>query len=122
MVESALIITDKSPVGKNSVVEAIRIGSGFVALGEYIECKVVFTGDAVYLLNKDAAPEVVGMDNLEEVFEMADLSDLELYILDSALTDAGLSKDDLIEYENLNIISVDDLVDLIDKADICFRF
>ncbi|TFG16583.1 MAG: hypothetical protein EU531_05995 [Promethearchaeota archaeon] len=122
MVESALIITDKSPVGKNSAVEAIRIGSGFVALGEYIECKIVFTGDAVYLLSKDAAPEVVGMDNLEEVFEMADLSDLKLYILDSAMADAGLSKDDLIEYENLNIISVDDLVDLIDNADICFRF
>ena len=122
MVDSALIITDKSPVGKNSAVEAIRIGSGFVALGEYIECKVVFTGDAVYLLSKDASPEVVGMDNLEEVFEMADLSDLELYILDSALANAGLSKDDLIEYENLNIISVDDLVDLIDTADICFRF
>jgi len=122
MVESAIIITDKSPVGKNSAVEAIRIGSGFVALGEYIECKVIFTGDAVYLLSKEAAPQDVGMDTLEEVFEMADLSDLELYVLDYALTDAGLSKNDLIEYENLNVISVDELADLIDKADICFRF
>jgi sulfur relay (sulfurtransferase) DsrF/TusC family protein len=122
MVESALVITDKSPVGKNSAVEAIRIGSGFVALGEYIECKVVFTGDAVYLLSKEAAPQVVGLDILEEVFEMAELSDLELYILDTALVDAGLSKEDLIEYENLNIISIDDLVDLIDTVEVCFRF
>jgi sulfur relay (sulfurtransferase) DsrF/TusC family protein len=122
MVESALIITDKSPVGKNSAVEAIRIGSGFVALGEYIECKVVFTGDAVYLLSKEAAPQLIGMDTLDEVFEMADLSDLELYIVDSALVDAGLSKDELIEYENLKIISVEDLVDLIDTVDISFRF
>lgn len=122
MVESALVITDKSLVGKNSAVEAIRIGSGFVALGEYIECKIVFTGDAVYLLSKEAAPQVVGMDTLEEVFEMADLSDLELLILDSAMADAGLSDSDLIEYENLKVISVDDLVDLIDNVDICFRF
>ena len=122
MVESALVITDKSPVGKNSAVEAIRIGSGFVALGEYIECKVVFTGDAVYLLSKEAAPQVVGMDTLEEVFEMADLSDLELLILDSAMANAGLSESDLIEYENLKVISVDDLVDFIDNVDFCFRF
>jgi sulfur relay (sulfurtransferase) DsrF/TusC family protein len=122
MVESALIITDKSPVGKNSATEAIRIGSGFVALGEYVECKVIFMGDSIFLLNKNATPEAVGMDSLDEVIEMADLSDLELYVLDSALNDAGLAKDDLIEYENLKIVSIDDLVDLIDNADICFRF
>lgn len=122
MIESALIITNKSPVGKNSAVEAIRIGSGFVALGEYIDCKVVFTGDAVYLLTKDAMPQNVGMDSLEEVFEMADLSDLELCVLDTALAEAGLSQSDLIDYENLKIITTDDLVDLIDKADFCFRF
>lgn len=122
MVESALIITNKSPIGKNSAVEAIRIGSGFVALGEYIDCKVVITGDAVYLLDKEALPQNVGMDSLEEVFEMADLSDLELCVLDTALAEAGLSQSDLIDYENLKIITTDDLVDLIDKANFCFRF
>jgi sulfur relay (sulfurtransferase) DsrF/TusC family protein len=122
MVESVLIISDQSPVGKNSVAEAIRIGSGFVALGEYIDCKIVFMGDAVYLLNKNASPEAVGLDNLDEVLEMADLSDLELYIIDSALSDAGLTKDDLIEYENLKIISIDELTKLIENAQTCFRF
>ena len=51
MVESAVIITDQSSIGKNSAVEAIRIGSGFVALGEIIDCKVIFMGDAVDLDN-----------------------------------------------------------------------
>jgi sulfur relay (sulfurtransferase) DsrF/TusC family protein len=122
MVESAIIITDKSPIGKNSVVEAVRIGSGFVALGEYVECKVIFTGDAVYLLSRDAIPQTIGMDSFDEVFEMADLSDLELCVLDSALNDAGISENDLIEYENLKVITVEDLVDLIDNVDMCFRF
>jgi sulfur relay (sulfurtransferase) DsrF/TusC family protein len=122
VVESALIITDKSPIGKNSALEAVRIGSGFVALGEYIECKVIFNGDAVYLLTKNAMPQSIGMDSFDEVFEMADLSDLELCVLDSALIDAGISKEDLIEYENLKVITIDDLVDLIDNVDVCFRF
>ncbi len=122
MVESVLIITDQSPIGKNSAAEAIRIGSGFVALGEYIECKIVFMGDSVYLFNKNATPEVVGSDSFDEVLEMADLSDLEINILDSALSDAGLTEEDLIEYENLKIINIDELTKLINEAHTCFRY
>jgi sulfur relay (sulfurtransferase) DsrF/TusC family protein len=122
MVESVLIISDQSPIGKNSAAEAIRIASGFVALGEYIDCKIVFMGDAVYILNKNANPEAVGLDNLDEVLEMADLSDLELYVIDSALSEAGLTKDDLIEYENLKIINIEELTNLIEEAQTSFRF
>jgi sulfur relay (sulfurtransferase) DsrF/TusC family protein len=122
MVESVVIITDQSPVGKNSAAEAIRIGSGFVALGEYIKCQVIFTGDAVYLLNKNAVPNALGMDANDEVLEIAELSDLELYIIDTDLKNAGMTEDDLIEYESLKIITVGELSDLIDQADVCFRF
>jgi sulfur relay (sulfurtransferase) DsrF/TusC family protein len=122
MVESVVIFTDQSFIGKNSAVEAIRIGSGFVALGEYIGCKVVFAGDAVYLLNKNAEPQAVGMDSMDEALEMAELSDLELYIVDSALSEAGMTEQDLIEYENLKIINVDQLTDLIEQAITCFRY
>jgi sulfur relay (sulfurtransferase) DsrF/TusC family protein len=122
MIESVVIIADHSPIGKNSALEAVRIGSGFVALGEYINCQIVFTGDSVYLLNKNARPEAVGMDTFDEVMEIADLSDLELYIVDQALKDAGMSADDLVEYENLKIISIDEVVDLIESADTSFRF
>jgi len=122
MVESVVIITDQSPTGKNSAAEAIRIGSGFVALGEIINCQIVLTGDAIYLLNKNATPTVVGMDPVDETIEMADLSDLELYVLDKSLKDAGLTVEDLIEYENLKVINIDELIDLIEHADTCFRF
>jgi len=122
MVESVVIISDQSPVGKNSAAETIRIGSGFVALGEYISCQIVLMGDAVYLFSKNTKPELIGMDNFDEIVEMADLSDLEVCIVDSALHEAGLTMDDLIEYENLKIISIDDLAELIDRADTCFRF
>lgn len=122
MVESVVVISDVSPIGRNSAVEAIRIGSGFTALGEFIDCKIVLTGDAVYLFNKNCNPEVVGMDPLAEVLEMADLSDLEVYLIDSALKEAGFTEEDLVEYENLKIINYDDLADLIANADTCFRY
>jgi len=122
MVESVVIIADQSPTGKNSAAEAIRIGSGFVALGEFINCQIVLTGDAIYLLNKNATPTVVGMDPVDEFIEIADLSDLELYVLDKSLKDAGLAIEDLIEYENLKVINIDELIDLIEQADTCFRF
>jgi sulfur relay (sulfurtransferase) DsrF/TusC family protein len=122
MVESVLIISDQSPIGKNFAAEAIRIGSGFVALGEFIDCKIVLMGDAVYLFNKEVFPEAVGMDKMDEVLEMADLSDLEVYIVDSAMDDAGLTKEDLIEYENLKIINIDELTNLIENATTCFRY
>ncbi|MFX1324953.1 MAG: DsrE family protein [Promethearchaeota archaeon] len=122
MVESVVIISDRSPIGKNSTIEAIRIGSGFTALGEFIDCKIVLTGDAVYLFNKSCKPELVGMDSLEEVLEMADLSDLEVFIIESALAEAGMTEDDLTEYENLKVINYDELTDLIANADISFRF
>ncbi|MHA1104400.1 MAG: DsrE family protein [Promethearchaeota archaeon] len=122
MIESVVIITDQSPMGKNSALEAIRIGSGFVALGEYVNCQIVFMGDAVYLFNKNVKPEAIGMDPLDEIIEIADLSDLELYVVDQALEDAGMTDDDLIEYENLKIITIDEVVDLIENADTSFRF
>ncbi|MFW9821931.1 MAG: DsrE family protein [Candidatus Thorarchaeota archaeon] len=122
MVESVVIISDQSPIGKNSAIEAIRIGSGFTALGEFIDCKIILTGDAIYLFNKACNPELVGLDSLEEVLEMADLSDLEVFLIESALTEAGMTKDDLTEYENLKVINYDDLADLIANADISFRF
>jgi len=122
MVESVVVVTDKSPAGKNSAAEAIRIGSGFVALGELINCQVVFMGDAVYLLNKNSSPDAVGMDTLDEVMEMADLSDLELYVVDSDLKNAGMDANDLIEYENLKVVSLEEVVELMDQAETCFRF
>ena len=39
-----------------------------------------------------------------------------------SLQDAGMSADDLVEYENLKIITIDEVVDLIETADTSFRF
>ncbi|MEJ2250614.1 MAG: DsrE family protein [Candidatus Lokiarchaeota archaeon] len=121
MVNSILILCDTSPVGKNSAVEAIRLGSGFVALGEEIPCEIVFMGDAVYLFNKNADPTAVNMDPNDETIEMADLSDLSVNILEEDLKAAGLTEEDLIDYENLRIISKEELIEKMNNTETCFR-
>jgi sulfur relay (sulfurtransferase) DsrF/TusC family protein len=122
MIKSIIIISDHSPIGKNSAREALRLGAGYMGLGEEIDCKVVLMGDAVYLLSKYADPKVIGVDSFDEPIEMADLSDLELLVMDSALEEAGLTKQDLIEYEGLRIIGLEDLLNYIENADTTFRF
>ncbi len=122
MIKSVVIIVDQSPVGKNSAREALRLAAGFLGLGEEIDCKVVLMGDAVYFVNKNADPTVVGVDSFEEPLEMGDLSDLEIYILDTGLEDAGLTEADFVEYENLKVIDIVNLAKLIANADTSFRF
>ena len=61
-------------------------------------------------------------DPLTKVLEMADLSDLEVYLIDSALAEAGMTKDELTEYENLKVITYDELAELIENADTSFRY
>ncbi len=122
MIESVVIICNKSPIGKNSAIEAIRLGSGFMGLGEEIDCKIVLTGEAVFLVSKYADPTAIGMDSYEEALEMADLSDLELDVIDTSLIEVGLTKEDLIDYDNLNIIDVNRLSEIVEEATTCFRF
>ena len=122
MVKSVVIIVDQSPIGKNSAIEAMRLGAGFMGLGEEIECKIIFLGDAVYVMNKNADPTILGMDSFEEPLEMADLSDLEINILDKALEDAGLSSEDLVEYTNQKVITFEEMTEMITSADTTFRY
>ena len=122
MIESVIIVSDQSPIGKNSAREALRLGAGFRGLGEEIDCKVVLMGDAVYLLSKHADPSKLGVDSFDEPMEMAELSDLEILVLDNAINDAGLTKEDLVEYEGLKIIDLETFIEIIENADTTFRF
>ncbi|MHA1680983.1 MAG: DsrE family protein [Promethearchaeota archaeon] len=122
MVDSIVMIVDSAPIGKNSALEAIRQGAGFVALGEMLDCKVIFMGDAVHMLNKNADPTAVGIDPADEALEMAELSDLEIYVLDDSLAEAGMSKDDLVEYELLQVATKEQVGDWIVEADMAFRY
>ncbi len=121
MVESIIILSDRSPVGSNSVVEAIRMAAGLVALGDTVLTKVVLSGDAVLLMAKDADPTAVKQDTTNSVMEMADLSDLEIYVVKEALVDAGLHQDNLRSYAKLKVVSQAELASMIAEAATTFR-
>jgi sulfur relay (sulfurtransferase) DsrF/TusC family protein len=122
MVKSVIIVTDSSPIGKNSSVEAIRLGSGFMGLGEDISCKIVFRGDAVLTLSKTINPAKIGMDSLSEHLEMAELSDLELCVVEEDMTSRGLTRTDLVEHEFLKVVTQANVSEMIQTAETTFRF
>ena len=117
-----VIVCEDSPIGKNSAIEAIRMGAGIMVLGDLDECKIIFIGDSVYLFNRSFNPESVNMDNMDNIFHMLELSDIEVFILDTALEIAGLSDKDIIEFENVKIASTKEISEYILKADFTYRF
>ncbi len=121
-VQSIVILCDQSPVGTNAPAEAIRMGSGLKALGDTIGCKVIFTGDAVHIVSKNTNPGAVHADNFAEILEMAELSELPIYVVEDALADAGIAREDLITYTGLSVITMEDVAKLLAEADSCFWY
>ena len=122
MVKSVVILCEDSPIGKNSAVEAIRMGAGIMAVGDLSECKIIYMGDSVYFLSKNFDPEKVKRERTSNIFRLMELSDLEVYALDSALEIAGIKDSDLIEYDNLKVASMQEISKLILEADLMYRY
>ena len=122
MVKSVVIICEDSPIGKNSAVEAIRMGAGIMAVGDLDECKMVFMGDSVYFLSKNFSPEKVNRDPPSNIFRLMELSDLEVYVLDSALGVAGIKVSDLIDFDNVKVANMLEISKIILEADLTYRY
>ncbi|MHA1472951.1 MAG: DsrE family protein [Promethearchaeota archaeon] len=122
MVKSVVILCEDSPIGKNSAVEAIRLGAGIMAVGDLDRCKIVFMGDSVYFLSKNFDPTKVNRNPPTNIFRLIELSDLEIYALDSALEIAGINPSDLIEYDNVKVASMQEISKIILEADVTYRY
>ena len=122
MVKSVVILCEDSPIGKNSAGEAIRMGAGIMAVGDLDECKIVFMGDSIYFLSKNFDPEKVNRDAPTNIFRLIELSDLEIYALDSALEIAGVKHSDLIELDNIKVASMEEISNFILEADVMYRY
>ena len=122
MVKSVVILCEDSPIGKNSAIEAIRMGAGIMAVGDLEECKIIFMGDSVYFLTKNFDPEKVNMDVPSNIFRMMELSDLEVYVLDSALEISGIKQTDLVDFDNVKVTNIKEISKLILQADVTYRY
>lgn len=101
--ESVLVMCNRGPFGSNSAYEAIRLGSGFMGLGEDINCKILFHGDAVLSVNKNLNSGKIGMDSFDDGMEMADLSELPIIVIEEDLITRGMTTADLFEFEDIPI-------------------
>ena len=122
MVKSVVILCEDSPIGKNSAIEAIRMGAGIMAVGDLEECKIIYMGDSVYFLSKNFDPEKVNMDVPSNIFRMMELSDLDVYVLDSALEIAGIKQSDLVDFDNVKVASNKEISKFISEADVTYRY
>ena len=62
------------------------------------------------------------MDSLSEHLEMAELSDLELCVVEEDLKSRGLTSEDLVEYELLKVVNQVNVSEMILTAETTFRF
>ncbi|MFX1425434.1 MAG: DsrE family protein [Promethearchaeota archaeon] len=122
MVQSIAIICEDSPFGKNSAMESIRLATGLLAIGDIELCKVIFMGDGIYFLNKNINPEALNVDPFNNIMRLMELSDLEIYIHDDALDIAGMEKSDLIQYDNLKVVTIEKISELILEAEMSFKY
>lgn len=122
MIKSVVIVCEDSPFGKNSVIESIRMATGLLAIGDLDNCQVIFMGDSVYFLNKDLNPEALNVDPFSNIMRLMELSDIEVYVHGEALNTAGLEQSDLISYENLKIVSNEEISQLILDANMTFKY
>ncbi|MFX1499834.1 MAG: DsrE family protein [Promethearchaeota archaeon] len=122
MVNSIVIICEDGPFGKNSVVEAIRMAAGILAVGDVEICKIILLKDAVYFLDKSLNPKALNMDEFTNIMRLIELSELEIYIHDEALELAGINPSDLALTDNINIIDFSKISELLTEAEMSFKY
>ncbi len=115
------MLCDHAPIGKNSTSEAIRLGIGLISLGD-LECRIIFFDDAIYFLNQKMDPEAVNMNQHSDILRLIELTQMNIYVLDESMDQAGLERSDLISYDNLKIITNEEMAQFILEADSTFRF
>ncbi len=122
MVNSVIIICEEGPYGKDSVVEAFRMATGLLAVGDIDDVKIILMKDAIYFLNKRLDPGALNADNFANILRLIEFSEIEIFLHQDALNVAGLEPDDLIVKENVKIVNLKQISQLILGADMTFKY
>lgn len=122
MANSIIILCEDSPFGKNSAIETIRMAAGLLVMEDIDDCKVVFMKDALYFLSQKLDPEAIGVDSFTNIMRLIELSELELYVHDTAMEEAGMVRSDLLPIDNIKVVSIEEISQLILDADMSFKY
>lgn len=118
--EKILIICQKGPFGDNSTIEAFRLGAGYRGIGEEIECSILLEDNAIRVLSNSLDSSKIGINSLDQGIEMADLTELPIFIKESELRLRKMNQSDLIDYEGLHIIKKQELDNFYSQFDLIF--
>jgi sulfur relay (sulfurtransferase) DsrF/TusC family protein len=94
-----------------------------MGLGEEINCKILFHGDAVLSVKKNLNSNKIGMDSYEDGMEMADLSELPIIVIEEDLITRGMTTVDLFEFEDIpiQVIKENQLGEIMAQFDAVFQ-
>jgi len=131
--KSFVYINRKAPYGTVYALESLEvvlIGAAFEQ-----EVKLIFVDDGVYQLTKGQSTDAIGMKNFSKTFgALGDYDVNQIYVDEQSLTDRGLTMDDLqalvyededddwAEKSSMNLVSRDQIAELIDTADVLLNF
>ncbi len=115
MPESVVIIFRQPPYGTVFNAEGFRVCTGLTALD--VETHAVFMDDAVYTLLKGQMPEGIHMGILSKAIDPMIDFEVSVYIIKESLEERGISESELIENDEMQLISKRELSKLIAEAD-----
>lgn len=126
-------VNRKAPYGTVYALESLEV----VLIGAAFEQEVqlVFVDDGVYQLTSNQETDGIGMKNFSKTYSaLGDYDVNQIYIDEQSLKDRGLTLDDLqaLTYEDedddwaekssINLVSREQLADLISNADVLLNF
>jgi len=132
-IKKFVYLNRKAPYGTVYALESLEV----VLIGAAFEqdVRLVFVDDGVYQLTKGQTTDGIGMKNFSKTYSaLGDYDVNKIYIDEQSLKDRGLTIDDLqdLTYEDedddwaekssINVVSREQLAELISEADVLLNF
>ena len=119
MMRKVNLLFRKAPYGSVNDVEGFRLCTALAAME--IETNAIFIDDGVFVALKGQDPKNIGLQSMEAAYRKLTSLDVKVYILEEALKERGISREELMEIE-YSLINRNGLAELISKSDFTISF
>jgi len=109
----------KAPYGSVNDVEGFRLCTAFAAME--IDTNAIFIDDGVFVALRGQDPKGIGLPPIDAAYKKLVSLNVKLYILEEALKERGISKENLIDIE-YKLINRSELAKLISESDFTLSF
>lgn len=109
----------KAPYGSVNDVEGFRLCTAFTAME--IDVNAIFIDDGVFVALSGQEPKDLGLPPIDPAYKMLVNLNVNLYVLEEALKERGISKEDLIDID-YKLINRSEMARLISEGDFTLSF